>query len=135
MEVLTSAISVAKQIFAHYEKIKKAREELQALVKLLRTVTPLLEEFLAELGGSGGKSLGAADSGWIDTLKSALDGAYEVVVEVSRSRLWVALVPSWYSTKILDANSAVKAAMDFIKMTTGTLAAKAGKDTAASLVF
>mmetsp|Transcript_23349 Transcript_23349/g.62743 ORF Transcript_23349/g.62743 Transcript_23349/m.62743 type:complete len:370 (+) Transcript_23349:55-1164(+) len=124
MEALSSVISIAGQILEHYEKIKKARAELRALVELVRTVKPLLEDFLAEMR-SGGRVLSRSDSRWIDTLKSALEGADEVVVKVVRNPIKVAMVPSWYSAKILDANSAIKEAMDFIKMTTGTLAAKA----------
>ena len=52
----------------------------------------------------------------------------DTTTQVVRNPIKVAMVPSWYSAKILDANSAIKEAMDFIKMTTGTLAAKAGKD-------
>ena len=52
-------------------------------VELVRTVKPLLEEFLAEMR-SGDRLLSGSDSRWVDTLKLALEGADEVVVKVRR---------------------------------------------------
>ena len=77
---LEATIEVIGQILTHYKKIKKVRKELVSLVKLLNLVTPLLEEYLAEMKGNGQLSTGAL--GWIRRLQTTLKRAEEVVGQV-----------------------------------------------------